>query len=60
MCVASFSRDDVRRVLIWALLGYLLPEQQWDHDRDGAWRGYKGRSIHKKILDPVLCFTYVQ
>ena len=46
MCVASFSRDDVRRVLIWAKLGYLLPEQQWDHDRDGAWRGYKGRSSY--------------
>jgi hypothetical protein len=32
--------------LIWALLGYLLPEQQWDRDRDGAWRGYKGRSSY--------------
>ena len=30
--------------LIWALLGYLLPEQQWDRDRDGACRSGKGTS----------------
>ena len=32
--------------VVWALVGYLLPEDAWDRAADGAWNGYKGKSSY--------------
>ena len=30
--------------IVWCLVGYLLPEDEWDRSKDGVWGGYKGKS----------------
>ena len=30
--------------IVWCLVGYLLPENEWDRSKNGVWGGYKGKS----------------